>query len=100
MNAYAEPTTTTHDATDAVAMALDELALALANVPGRAPHDTLIACSLLAYTQALIRGGAPSVVLTATLKSYGADTAGAQIVARSLAGLVLRLGAWLGRGGR
>ena len=93
----AELTTTT---TGAVAAAIDELTLALADVPGRAPHDTLIACSLLAYTITLARGEVPSQLILATLRSYGADTAAAHVVARSLAGLALRMGAWLGRNGR
>ena len=92
----AEPTTTT----DAVAMALDELAASLSDVPGRTPQDAQIAGVLLSLTATYARTTVMSPFLLTTLHGYGADVSEAQDVARALAGLSLRLGAYLGRGGR
>ena len=89
--------TTTITTANDIGAALDELAYALAEVPGRLPNDAQRAKVLLSLTVTLINGNAPSGFLLDTLRCYGADVGDAQTVARALAGLALRLGAWLGR---
>ena len=86
----AELTTTT---TGAVAAAIDELTLALADVPGRAPQDAQIGACLLAYTMSGIQGE-PSRMLLSTLERRGVNGCEAEAVALALRAYALRLGAY------
>lgn len=89
--------TTTITTADDVGALLDEVAHALADVPGRRPTDAQIARVLLSLTTTLLNGNPPSLYLLDTLRAYGADAGEVQTIARALSGTALRLGAWLGR---
>ena len=85
--------------TNTITRLLDEAARELADVPGRTPQDSQIAGTLLHLAVAGIQGhDTPSRLLLNTLARRGVSGAEAEAVALALAGLALRLGAWLGRG--
>lgn len=91
-------TTTTITTVDEIGALLDELAHALADVPGRRPLDAQIARLLLNYSISCLYGTPQaSLLLLDTLAAYGADVSEAHTIARALSGAALRLGAWLGR---
>jgi len=83
--------------TDIIIAALDSITEGLADAPGRTPQDGQIATTLLTYVVASIHGTPNSRLLLNTLERRGVDRHEAQEVALALHGLVLRLGAWLGR---
>lgn len=89
-------TTTTTDV-DELGAALDELAHRLADVPGQHPRDIQIAHVLLQLTDVCTQTGRVSDLLLSTLRAYGCDAGETQTLDRAMAGLSLRLGAWLGR---
>jgi len=90
-------TNSTITTADDISALLDELAHALADVPGRQPNDAQNAATLLTYIVIQLHGTPDSQALMNTLHSRGVDTREARQVAMALKGLALRLGAWLGR---
>lgn len=78
--------------------ALHELALSLADIPGRYPQDAQLASGLLLLAAAGIQShSGPCVLLLNTLERRGADRGEAQAVAEAVQALALRLGAVLGQ---
>lgn len=78
---------------------IDDVTASLASLPGRTPDDQNIGHALLALATTYVDGN-PGRMLLDTLVRRGVKPSEAQAVARALAGLAIRLGAYLGREGQ
>ena len=79
-----------------VLAAMNHIIDTLGRYPGRPPQDKIIASDLLMYCIGSLRGH-PSRLLIRTLEVHGARPDEAAALAKALASLSLRLGAYLGR---
>ena len=80
----------------AIAASIDAVTASLATLPGRTPQNQDMATLLIELADAIIID-APRDLYLNGMQSYGARPVEAAAIARALAGLALRLGAWLGR---
>ena len=76
--------------------AIDGVTASMARLPGHTPQDARVAIGLLDYTISIVHGES-RLLLLINLEADGVQPAEATALARALAGLALRLGAWLGR---
>lgn len=82
--------------TEAIIGLIRDAAQAMADVPGRTPHDRNVAIPILQSVQSRMLGSSGMAGIKVA-QMRGADINEAEAVATVLEELALRLGAWLGR---